>query len=313
MNPLVHVYRYVTEGTFDAYLWQTVENKQRFISQIMTSKSPIRSCDDVDETALSFAEIKALCAGDPRIKERMDLDVDVSRLKLMKADHQSKLYRLEDQLLKYFPEEIEKHKGFIKGLETDIKTLSDNPHPENGFIGMKVRDAELTEREDAGTALLDICKEIKNSDSVSLGSYRGFNMFVSFNAFTMEYMLHLKGQMTHSVTLGTDLRGNIIRIDNALNQMPQRLESVKNQLDNLLRQQTAAEEEVKKPFPYEKDLKSKNIRLAELDTLLNIDKRGSEQNEYYNDEECHSVLNELKQTPTPQKNDTKTNQYEEIR
>ncbi len=147
-NPLVHVYRYVTEGTFDAYLWQTVENKQKFISQIMTSKSPVRSCDDVDETALSFAEIKALCAGDPRIKERMDLDVEVSRLKLMKADHQSKQYRLEDQLLKYFPEEIEKHKGFIKGFESDLEVLTAHPHPEDGFAGMEIRGDLLTDKEE---------------------------------------------------------------------------------------------------------------------------------------------------------------------
>ena len=148
-NPLVPVYRYVTEGTFDAYLWQTVENKQKFISQIMTSKSPVRSCDDVDETALSFAEIKALCAGDPRIKERMDLDVEVSRLKLMKADHQSKQYRLEDQLLKYFPEEIEKHKGFIKGFESDLEVLAAHPHPEDGFAGMEIRGDLLTDKENA--------------------------------------------------------------------------------------------------------------------------------------------------------------------
>ena len=154
-NPVVHVYRYVTEGTFDAYLWQTVENKQKFISQIMTSKSPVRSCDDVDETALSFAEIKALCAGDPRIKERMDLDVEVSRLKLMKADHQSKQYRLEDQLLKYFPEEIEKHKGFIKGFESDLEVLAAHPHPEDGFAGMEIRGDLLTDKENAGAALLD--------------------------------------------------------------------------------------------------------------------------------------------------------------
>ena len=149
-NPLVHVYRYVTEGTFDAYLWQTVENKQKFISQIMTSKSPVRSCDDVDETALSFAEIKALCAGDPRIKERMDLDVEVSKLKLMKADHQSKQYRLEDQLLKYFPEEIEKHKGFIQGFEADLETLAAHPHPEDGFAGMEIRGDTLTDKDPAG-------------------------------------------------------------------------------------------------------------------------------------------------------------------
>ena len=222
-NPLVHVYRYVTEGTFDAYLWQTVENKQKFISQIMTSKSPVRSCDDVDETALSFAEIKALCAGDPRIKERMDLDVEVSRLKLMKADHQSKQYRLEDQLLKYFPEEIEKHKGFIKGFESDLEVLAAHPHPEDGFAGMEIRGDLLTDKENAGAALLDACKEVKTSDPVQIGSYRGYAMSVEFSAWKQEYTLLLKGQMTHRATLGTDPRGNLTRIDNALAQMPQRL------------------------------------------------------------------------------------------
>ena len=272
-NETVHVFRYVTEGTFDAYLWQTVENKQKFISQIMTSKSPVRSCDDVDETALSFAEIKALCAGDPRIKERMDLDVDVSRLKLLKADHQSKQYRLEDQLLKTFPEEIEKNKGFIAGLETDMKTLAEHPHPEDGFAGMEVRGDTLTDKENAGAALLDACKEVKGSDPVPVGSYRGFAMSVSFDAFRQEYMLLLKGQMTHRATLGTDPRGNLTRIDNALSQMPQRLEAVKNQLDNLYQQQAAAKAEVGKPFPQEQELRDKSSRLAELDVLLNMDGR----------------------------------------
>ena len=273
-NPLVHVYRYVTEGTFDAYLWQTVENKQKFISQIMTSKSPVRSCDDVDETALSFAEIKALCAGDPRIKERMDLDVEVSRLKLMKADHQSKQYRLEDQLLKYFPEEIEKNKGFIAGLEADMATLAEHPHPEDGFAGIEVRGDTLTDKENAGAALLDACKEVKNSEPVQIGSYRGFAMSVTFDAFWKEYTLLLKGQMTHRVTLGADPRGNLIRIDNALAQMPQRLEAVKNQLDNLYQQQTAAKAEVGKTFPQEQELRDKSARLLELDAELNIDGRG---------------------------------------
>ena len=272
-NETVHVYCYVTEGTFDAYLWQTVENKQKFISQIMTSKSPVRSCDDVDETALSFAEIKALCAGDPRIKERMDLDVDVARLKLMKADHQSKQYRLEDQLLKTFPEEIEKNKGFIAGLEADMATLAAHPHPEDGFAGMEVRGDTLTDKENAGAALLDACKEVKGADPVPVGSYRGFTMSVSFDAFRQEYMLLLKGQMTHRATLGTDPRGNLIRIDNALSQMPQRLEAVKNQLDNLYQQQAAAKAEVGKPFPFEDDLRVKSARLAELDVLLNMDGR----------------------------------------
>ena len=273
-NETVHVYRYVTEGTFDAYLWQTVENKQKFISQIMTSKSPVRSCDDVDETALSFAEIKALCAGDPRIKERMDLDVDVARLKLMKADHQSKQYRLEDQLLKTFPEEIEKNKGFIAGLEADMATLAAHPHPEDGFAGMEVRGDTLTDKENAGAALLDACKEVKGADPVPVGSYRGFTMSVSFDAFRQEYMLLLKGQMTHRATLGTDPRGNLTRIDNALSQMPQRLEAVKNQLDNLYQQQAAAKAEVGKPFPQEQELRDKSARLAELDVLLNMDGRG---------------------------------------
>ena len=273
-NETVHVFRYVTEGTFDAYLWQTVENKQKFISQIMTSKSPVRSCDDVDETALSFAEIKALCAGDPRIKERMDLDVDVSRLKLLKADHQSKQYRLEDQLLKTFPEEIEKNKGFIAGLETDMKTLAEHPHPEDGFAGMEVRGDTLTDKENAGAALLDACKEVKGSDPVPVGSYRGFAMSVEFNFFSKEYTLLLKGQMTHRATLGTDPRGNLTRIDNALGQMPQRLEAVKNQLDNLYQQQAAAKAEVSKPFPQEQELRDKSARLAELDVLLNMDGRG---------------------------------------
>ena len=273
-NEKVHVFRYVTEGTFDAYLWQTVENKQKFISQIMTSKSPVRSCDDVDETALSFAEIKALCAGDPRIKERMDLDVDVSRLKLLKADHQSKQYHLEDQLLKTFPEEIEKNKGFIAGLEADMKTLAEHPHPEDGFAGMEVRGDTLTDKENAGAALLDACKEVKGSDPVPVGSYRGFAMSVEFNFFSKEYTLLLKGQMTHRAALGTDPRGNLTRIDNALAQMPQQLKAVKDQLDNLYQQQAAAKAEVGKPFPQEQELRDKSARLAELDVLLNMDGRG---------------------------------------
>ena len=313
-NPLVHVYRYVTEGTFDAYLWQTVENKQKFISQIMTSKSPVRSCDDVDETALSFAEIKALCAGDPRIKERMDLDVEVSRLKLMKADHQSKQYRLEDQLLKYFPEEIEKHKGFIKGFESDLEVLAAHPHPEDGFAGMEIRGDLLTDKENAGAALLDACKEVKTSDPVQIGSYRGYAMSVEFSAWKQEYTLLLKGQMTHRATLGTDPRGNLTRIDNALAQMPQRLEAAKAQLDNLYQQQAAAKEEVGKPFLYEEELRSKNARLVELDTLLNIDGKGQAHAEAVVAKSTRtSVLDSLKRPATPRSTDKKPKQHEEVR
>ena len=313
-NPLVHVYRYVTEGTFDAYLWQTVENKQKFISQIMTSKSPVRSCDDVDETALSFAEIKALCAGDPRIKERMDLDVEVSRLKLMKADHQSKQYRLEDQLLKYFPEEIEKHKGFIKGFESDLEVLAAHPHPEDGFAGMEIRGDLLTDKENAGAALLDACKEVKTSDPVQIGSYRGYAISVEFSAWKQEYTLLLKGQMTHRATLGTDPRGNLTRIDNALAQMPQRLEAAKAQLDNLYQQQAAAKEEVGKPFLYEEELRSKNDRLVELDTLLNIDGKGQAHAEAVVAKSTRpSVLDSLKRPATPRSTDKKPKQHEEVR
>ena len=313
-NPLVHVYRYVTEGTFDAYLWQTVENKQKFISQIMTSKSPVRSCDDVDETALSFAEIKALCAGDPRIKERMDLDVEVSKLKLMKADHQSKQYRLEDQLLKYFPEEIEKHKGFIQGFEADLETLAAHPHPDDGFAGMEIRGDTLTDKENAGAALLDACKEVKGSEPVQIGSYRGFAMSVEFSAWKQEYTLLLKGQMTHRASLGTDPRGNLTRIDNALTQMAQRLEATKAQLDNLYQQQAAAKEEVGKSFPYEDELKRKNARLVELDTLLNIDGKGRSAPETVIAKSARpSVLDSLKRPLPPRSPEKKSKQYEEVR
>ena len=313
-NPLVHVYRYVTEGTFDAYLWQTVENKQKFISQIMTSKSPVRSCDDVDETALSFVEIKALCAGDPRIKERMDLDVEVSKLKLMKADHQSKQYRLEDQLLKYFPEEIEKNKGFIAGLEADMATLAAHPHPEDGFAGMEVRGDVLTDKENAGAALLDACKEVKGTEPVPIGNYRGFAMSASFDAFRQEYTLLLKGKMTHRASLGTDPRGNLTRIDNALAQMPQRLEAVKNQLDNLYQQQAAAKEEVGKPFPFEDDLRIKSARLVELDTLLNIDGKGRSSPETVVAKSARpSVLEGLRRPVPPRTADKKTKTHEEVR
>ena len=313
-NPLVHVYRYVTEGTFDAYLWQTVENKQKFISQIMTSKSPVRSCDDVDETALSFAEIKALCAGDPRIKERMDLDVEVSRLKLMKADHQSKQYRMEDQLLKYFPEEIEKNKGFIKGFEADLEILAAHQHPEDGFAGMEIRGDLLTDKENAGAALLDACKEVKTSDPVQIGSYRGFAMSVEFSAWKQEYTLLLKGEMTHRAVLGTDPRGNLIRIDNALAQMPQRLDATKAQLDNLYQQQAAAKEEVGKPFPYEEELRSKNDRLVELDTLLNMDGKGQTHTESVVAKSARpSVLDGLKRPLPPRSTDKKTKSHEEVR
>ena len=271
-NPLVHVYRYVTEGTFDAYLWQTVENKQKFISQIMTSKSPVRSCDDMDETALSFAEIKALCAGDPRIKERMDLDVEVSKLKLMKADFQSKRYRLEDRVIKQFPEEIGQLKGCIAGLNSDIQTAQSHPHPKDGFIGLEIKGKHYSQKEEAGTALLKACKNVSTNQAVKIGSYRGFQLSVTFDPFEAALVVRMKGAMTHEVVLGTDPRGNLIRMDNALANIPQKLKKVEAQLDNLYQQQQAAKEEMGKAFPFEDELKEKSARLVELDTLLNLNK-----------------------------------------
>ena len=272
-NKEVHIYRYVTESTFDAYLWQTVENKQKFISQIMTSKSPVRSCEDVDETALSYAEIKALCAGDERIKEKMDLDVDVARLKLMKASHQSQQYKLEDSILKKFPEEIEKSKGFISGLEADMKTLAAHPHPEDGFAGMTVKNDYLTDKDNAGAALLEAFKDVRGMEPVPIGTYRGFQMSLTLEDFGKDYVLTLKGQMTHRVTLGKDARGNLTRIDNVLNSMPDRLQNVRNTLDALTAQMEAAKAELGKPFPQEEELRVKSARLAELNAELNIDER----------------------------------------
>ena len=246
-NKEVQVYQYVTEGTFDAYLYQTLENKQKFISQIMTSKSPVRSCDDVDEQALSYAEIKALCAGDPQIKEKMDLDVDVARLKVLKADHQSQQYRLEDKLMKYFPAEIEKTQGFIKGFQSDIRAVAAHPLPEEGFCGMEVNGTRFTEKAEAGEAILAACKANQSLEPVPLGSYCGFKMELTFDSFQKEYQVLLKGEMSHRVPIGTSAKGNILRLDNALAGIPARLEKAEQQLDSLRSQQEAAQAELGPP------------------------------------------------------------------
>ena len=273
MNPEVHIYRYVTESTFDAYLWQTVENKQKFISQIMTSKSPVRSCEDVDETALSYAEIKALCAGDDRIKEKMDLDVDVARLKLMKANHQSQQFRLEDNLLKAFPEQIRQNESFIEGFTADLKTLSEHPHPKDGFAGMEVKGDLLTDKDNAGAAILEAFKDAKGMEPVPIGSYRGFAMSLTVEDFGRDFVLTLKGKMNHRVTLGKDARGNLTRIENALNAIPERMQAVQDKLSNLREQVETAKAELGKPFPQEEELRTKSARLAELNAELNIDDR----------------------------------------
>ena len=298
LNEQVGIYRYVTEATFDAYLWQTVENKQKFISQIMTSKSPVRSCEDVDEAALSYAEIKALCAGNPKIKEKMDLDIDVARLKLLKSNHQSSQYRLEDNLLKYFPENIEKNKGYIKGFEQDLQTLKAYIPKDGEFIPMLIKNDTLTDKDNAGAALLEACKEVKGSESVEIGSYRGFSMHLSFDSFNREFQLTLKGAMSHPARLGTDARGNLIRIDNVLASMPERLKAVTDQLDNLYNQQAAAKAELGKPFPQEQELKEKTIRLSTLDAELNMDAGGhAPSSDALCKKDRPSILDCLKQPP----------------
>ena len=312
-NKKVHIYRYVTEGTFDSYLWQTVENKQKFISQIMTSKSPVRSCEDVDETALSYAEIKALCAGNPLIKEKMDLDVDVSRLRLLKANHQSQQYRLEDDLLKHFPEQIEQNKGYVTGFTADMATLAAHPHPKDGFAGMVVRGDTLTEKDNAGAAILAACKEIKGTQPLSIGTYRGFDMSLTVENFGHDFVLTLKGQMTHRVTLGQDARGNLTRIDNALAGMPERLAAVQDRLANLDKQVEAAKAELGKPFPQELELAEKSARLAELNARLDLDTNapGQQTARTPAKKERSSVLEGLKRPLPPRTADRKSKQHEQ--
>ena len=313
-NEKVHVFRYVTEGTFDAYLWQTVENKQKFISQIMSSKSPVRSCDDVDEVALSFAEIKALCAGDPRIKERMDLDVEVSKLKIMKADYKSKQYRLEDNLLRHFPEQIEKLKGYIQAIQEDMQMLDTHPHPQDGFAGMTVLADELTDKDNAGAALIEAAKKATGLDPVEVGTYRGFTMSVTLEDFGKKYVLTMQGRLRHQATLGSDPRGNLIRLDNALAQMPQRLQAFQTQLDETYHQQEAAKAELDKPFPYEDELQDKTARLIFLDAELNLDaNKGGQQDQVVAKAARPSVLDKLRSQLTPSRTDKKQKRHEEVR
>ena len=275
-NDTVHIYRYVTENTFDAYLWQTIENKQKFISQIMTSKSPVRSCEDVDETALSYAEIKALCAGNPLIKEKMDLDIEVARLRLLKANHQSQRFQMEDRLLKYFPVELEKCRAQVGGFEADLETRNNHPLPSEGFVGMEVLGHTFSDKEEAGKAILEAVKTVVDMKSVRIGHYRGFEMSLELSAFGREYILTLRGRMAHFTTLGSDPRGNIQRIDNTLGSMESRLKTVQDQIATLQKEQEAAKEEIAKPFAQEDELREKSARLIELDTLLDIGKGSPE-------------------------------------
>ena len=276
-NPEVDIYTYVTENTFDSYLYQLVESKQKFIGQIMTSKSPVRSAEDIDETALSYAEIKALCAGNPHIKEKMDLDIDVSRLKLLKANHLSQRYALEDQIIKEFPQKIKSLEQRIEGFKVDIDQLKRNTEPnEDGFSPMYMPGGVVRDKKDAGDAILGLCKSMTTPDPISIGQYRGFDMELSFDTFSREYKITLIHQLRHTVTLGTDIFGNIQRLDNTLGAFEERMAACVEQLENTHVQLENAKVEVQKPFPQEEELKSKTERLNELNALLNLDKKENE-------------------------------------
>ena len=276
MNKEVKVFNYVTEGTFDSYLYQTLENKQRFISQIMTSKSPVRSCEDVDEQALSYAEIKALCAGNPLIKEKMDLDVQVAKLKVLKADHQSQKFRLQDKLLTKFPADIQETNAHIAGLKADAQLAAAHPQGKEVFCGMTIRGVTYDEKKTAGERLVLACSELPNAEEKVIGSYRGFELSLRFDTFRTEYQALLKGQRKYTVPLGTDPLGNIIRLDNSLNNFPERITAAENELDTLHQQQAAAQIEVEKPFPQEEELAEKSARLAELNAQLDVDEKSHE-------------------------------------
>ena len=276
MNKEVKVFNYVTEGTFDSYLFQTLENKQRFISQIMTSKSPVRSCEDVDEQALSYAEIKALCAGNPLIKEKMDLDVQVAKLKVLKADHQTQKFRLEDKLLTKFPADIRETNAYIAGVKADAQLAAAHPQVQEGFCGMTIRGVTYDEKKTAGERLVLACSELPNAEEKVIGSYRGFELSLRFDTFRSEYQALLKGQRKYTVPLGTDPLGNIIRLDNSLNNFPERINSAENELATLHQQQAAAQIEVEKPFPQEEELAEKSARLAELNAQLDVDEKSHE-------------------------------------
>ena len=289
-NKQVYVYNYVTESTFDAYLYQTLENKQKFISQIMTSKSPMRSCDDIDEQALSYAEIKALCAGDPRIREKMDLDVQVAKLKVLRGDFQNQKYRLEDKLLKTFPEEIQKQKTRIAALQQDSQIAAAHPQDKENFCGMTIKGMVYDDKKAAGERLLLARQEMPNADMMLLGTYRGFELNIRFDSFKNEHQAVLRAELSYPVSLGDDARGNITRLDNAIDNFADRIADAENALQNLEQQKQAAEVEVAKPFAQEKELAEKSARLAELNALLNIDRdRSSSQD----------APEETKETETP--------------
>ena len=272
-NAEVDVYSYVTEQTFDAYLYQLVENKQKFIGQVMTSKSPARSAEDVDEQALSYAEIKALAAGNPLIKEKMDLDIAVSRLQLLKASHLSQKYALEDRILKEFPQTIARLEQRIEGYTADIATAAANPSSKEYFPPMTIKGITYEDKAGAGNAIIEACKAMTNPEPINIGNYRGFDLELSFDSFSKIYLLYLVGDLRHRVELGTDIHGNLTRIENAIEAFGEHKTACESQLETAKNQLEQAKKEVDKPFPQEDELAEKQARLSELNAALNMDKR----------------------------------------
>ena len=274
-NDKVKIFRYVTEGTFDSYSWQLIENKQKFIGQIMTSKSPVRSCEDIDEAALSYAEVKALATGNPYIKEKMDLDIQVSKLKLMKANHTSQRYRLEDNIAQHYPKQIATMKERIAGYRADIQTYEQNKPLDKDSFSMKIGNRVFTDKKEAGTVLIDMCRSAKQPNmAVAIGEFQGFKMSVSFDTFNSKFSIALKGQLSHEVEIGADPLGNLQRLSNALEAMSGKMADVEQKLSNVEHQLETAKVEVTKPFPQEAELKEKLERLSELNALLNMDEKG---------------------------------------
>ena len=273
-NKKVHIFRYVTESTFDSYMWQLIENKQKFISQIMTSKAPVRSCEDVDEAALSYAEVKALATGNPAVKEKMALDVDVAKLKLLKANHMNNQYRLEDDIARNFPQQIAKLTEIIDSYKVDIAHYSEHKITDPEQFSMEISGKVFTEKKEAGTALLAVCKDIKSVDAaMDIGSYQGFNMRIQFDSWSKEFILSVKHESVAKVRLGADVLGNITRINNLLESYPEKLAEAEQRLETVQEQLANAKEEVGKPFPKEEELNQKLERLSELNALLNMDER----------------------------------------
>ena len=276
-NDKVKIFRYVTEGTFDSYSWQLIENKQKFIGQIMTSKSPVRSCEDVDEAALSYAEVKALATGNPYIKEKMDLDIQVSKLKLMKANHTSQKYRLEDNITQHYPHQIAVFKERIEGFTADMEKYAKNKPEDKEQFFMQVGGKPYTDKKEAGTAIIAMCKEIKGINaSADVGEYLGFKLNATFDSFNNKFVMNVKGAMSHPMEVGSDAIGNITRINNVLEAMPTQLEEAQTKLANVEHQLETAKAEVDKPFPQETELSEKLERLAELNALLNMDEKGDD-------------------------------------